>query len=157
MVKVSIALACLVAVAAAGTAGCKPRDKKNEAQAQPATSGAAGQAPAAAPPAEAAPTAVELKTLLADYKDNEVRADGLYKGKRLRVAGTVGDVKKDLLGGMYVTVGTGKQFEIPTVQCMLEDDQVAKASALKKGGKVTVVGEATGLMMNVLLKPCAIE
>jgi len=107
--------------------------------------------------AKTAPAAdVDLPTLLADYKANEVRADGLYKDKSFRVTGTVGDVKKGLGGGMYVTVGTGKPFEIPEVQCHLDEAEVAKASALKKGGKVTVSGRVTGLMMHVQMNPCSI-
>jgi hypothetical protein len=146
----------MVLVSLVALGGCKPRtDKASAATATPGATATA--APAAAAPAPAPAMSVEPKTILADYKDNEVRADGLYKGKQVRITGTVGEVKKDIMGSMYVTVGTGKAFELPIVQCMLEDDQVAKASALKKGGKVTIEGEVTGLMMNVLVRPCSIQ
>lgn len=99
---------------------------------------------------------VKISKLLDDYKGNEVRADGTYKDKSWRVAGTVDDVKKGLGGGMYITIGTGKQFEIPQVQCHLDPSQTAKASALNKGAKVTVVGKVNGLLLHVQMDPCEI-
>jgi hypothetical protein len=100
---------------------------------------------------------VSLGDLLSEYKDNEIRADGQYKGKRIRVSGTVGDVKKDILSSPYVIVGTGKQFEIPTVQCSLRSSEATKAAGLSKGSSVTVSGKVGGLMMNVQLRDCTIE
>jgi hypothetical protein len=111
---------------------------------------------AAAPAAPASAEVVELKTLLSEYKDNEVRADAAYKGKLVRVSGKVGDIKKDILNHPYVTVGSGAQFEIPTVQCMLEDSSAGAAMQLSKGAKVTVQGNVKGLMMNVLIDDCVI-
>jgi exonuclease VII large subunit len=99
---------------------------------------------------------VDIKSLLSEYKDNEVRADSEFKGKNVRVTGKVGDIKKDLLDHMYVTVGTGRQFEIPTVQCMLNAENQGAASSLKKGQTITVEGEVKGLMMNVLIEDCDI-
>jgi hypothetical protein len=75
----------------------------------------AAQAPP--PPAQA----VELDTLLGAYKGNEVGADAAFKGQRISTTGILGDIKKDILGSPYVTVGHGKQIEIPVVQCMLAD------------------------------------
>ncbi len=105
---------------------------------------------------EAPAITLPIATLLGEYKDNEVRADGKYKGKRVQVTGTVGNIKKDMLNSIYITVGTGKQFEIPIVQCFVKKGQTAKASALSKGAQVTVRGRVDGLMMNVLVKECDI-
>jgi hypothetical protein len=102
------------------------------------------------------PTPVELKTLLADYKSNEVRADGLYKGKNIRVSGKVGMIKKDIMDHMFVTVGTGRDFEIPDVHCTLNEANAAKAANLTKGQPITVQGSVKGLMMSVLLDDCDI-
>ena len=57
---------------------------------------------------------------------------------------------------MYVTVGTGKQFEIPTVQCTLKESNAGAATKLTKGQTITVQGDVTGLMMNVQLDDCDI-
>jgi hypothetical protein len=107
-----------------------------------------------AAPAPPKPTAIVIpvKTLLADYKGNEVRADGTYKGKIVQITGVVHDVKRDILGSLYVTVGSGAAFELPVAQCFFEESAVPKASQLNKGDRVTVRGRVEGLMMNVLVK-----
>ena len=99
---------------------------------------------------------VALVTLLKEYKDNEVRADSQFKGKFVRIAGKVGDVKKDFADKPYVTLGTGAAFEIPQVQCMLSDSSISRASSLSKGSPVEVSGRVDGLMMNVLMRDCDI-
>jgi hypothetical protein len=99
-------------------------------------------------------TEVSVAQLLRDYKGNEVRGDGQYKNKRLRITGTVDDIKKDFTGGIYVTVGTGAQFEIPQAQCSFDDEFTAKASSLSKGDKITVECTCKGLMMNVQMDEC---
>jgi hypothetical protein len=118
---------------------------------------------AATPAAEPAPevakvaTAVDLSTLLSEYKGNEVRADGLFKGHLIQTTGTVGDIKNDILNHPYVTVGHGQEFEVPVLQCSLADDQAQAATTLRKGQRITVRGNVTGLMMNVLADDCRIQ
>jgi hypothetical protein len=99
---------------------------------------------------------VDLESLLSSYKDNEIAADASFKGKQIRVTGIVGDVKKDILDNPYVIVGTGKDFEIPTVQCSLSTKGVDRAATLHKGDSVTMRGTVSGLMFNVQLKNCEV-
>lgn len=108
---------------------------------------------------EEAPAAMEvaLGALLAEYKENEVRADARFKGNTVVVTGQVGDVKKDIMDQIYVTLGTGKQFEVPVIQCFIAKGYEGKAAALSKGDTITVVGRVEGLMMNVLMKRCTIK
>jgi hypothetical protein len=106
----------------------------------------------ATPPAET--TKVQVGTLLSEYRTNEVRADSAYKGQWITTTGIVGEVKKDIMDSVYVTVGTGAEFEIPEIQCFVADDQIHNAARLSKGNKVTVTGRVDGLMMNVLVKDC---
>lgn len=125
-------------------------------------SGSSGSGPASeskgvsSTPAEK-PTIVALKTLLSDYKGNEVRADGTYKGKTIEVSGTVDEVKKDIMGEIYVAIGTGAQFEIPQIQCFAKDGQESAFAKLNKGQKITVQGRVDGLMMNVLVRECVVR
>ena len=100
------------------------------------------------------PVRVPLSTLLKEYKDNEVRADGQYKGKYVEVSGKVNDVKKDLVDHMYITIGTGQSFQIPQVQCYFDDKQKARATTLSKGNPVSIRGRVEGLIFNVQLKDC---
>lgn len=106
--------------------------------------------PAAQPQPQA--IVVPIKTLLNEYKDNEVRADAQFEGKLVQITGTVGEVKKDILGDIYVTLGTGAPFEIPVAQCFFDDKHTKQAAMLSKGTTVTIRGRVDGLMMNVIIK-----
>ena len=100
---------------------------------------------------------VQIKEILSAYKGNELRADGQYKDQVVEIqGGKVDDVKKDILDSPYITIGTGAAFEIPQIQCMLESNQASKAANLNKGEKITVRGQVSGLMMNVLVRDCEI-
>ena len=119
----------------------------------------ATRAPVEAPrPATSRPSPkdVEIRSLLTEYADNEVRADLNFKNHVIQTSGIVDDVKKDILDSVYITVGTGRRFEIPQVQCFIADDQVNKAANLSKGSRVSVRGRVQGLMMNVLVHDCEI-
>jgi hypothetical protein len=117
---------------------------------------AVGEAPSPIPSAPAAPRTadivVDAATLIAAYESNEVAADMKYKGKVLQVSGKVGDIKKDILDNIYVTLGTGKQFELRQVQAFFDDADAGRAATLSKGQRITVIGQCDGLMMNVVVK-----
>lgn len=117
---------------------------------------AAGAAATAAAQRAANTKQVELRTLLAEYTDNEVRADAAFKGKLIQTTGVVDDVKRDVLNTVYVVVGTGKRLEVRQVQCFLDEDNAKTAASLTKGSRVTIRGRVQGLMMNVLVKDCEI-
>lgn len=153
-----VVLGVLVGLAILSSIFKESKDKGSDRSGPTVPSGAAASAGASAK-AEPVETAmsVPLSTLLGEYKDNEVRSDGKFKDKLIKVSGKVDGVKKGLLDEMYVTVGTGAQFEIPQVQCMLAEDQVGKAASLSKGAVVTVQGRVDGLMMNVILRDCTIQ
>ncbi|QRK05218.1 hypothetical protein JQX13_34165 [Archangium violaceum] len=104
-------------------------------------------------PAEVART-VDLGTLLREYSDNEVRADSAFKGHVIQTSGFVGDVKKDIIGDAYITLGAGEPLEVVQVQCVLNKSQVKKAASLSRGARITVRGRVSGLMMNVLVREC---
>lgn len=99
---------------------------------------------------------VDLQTLLASYDDNELAADSRFKGKSIQVSGVVDDIKNDIVGRPFVILGTGKEFEIPAVQCWLASGAKGKAARLHKGGPATLRGEVRGLMMHVQVGDCDI-
>ncbi|SUI90881.1 MULTISPECIES: zinc-ribbon domain-containing protein [Shewanella] len=98
-----------------------------------------------------------IKEILSAYEGNEVRADNLYKGKTIRVTGIVDSIKKDIMDDLYMTLGTGSQFEIPQLQAFFDDSQNSRLSELNNGARVTVVCRVSGLMMNVIANDCVIE
>lgn len=102
------------------------------------------------------PTVVDIHTVLSEYKDNEVRADTSYKSKWIQTDGLVKDVKKDVFDQPYMLLGTGAYFEIPMIQCQLDDKSAKTAATLSKGTQVTVVGRVKGLTFNVQMDDCSI-
>jgi hypothetical protein len=95
---------------------------------------------------------VPVRQLIKDYDNNEISADQKYKGRLVEISGIVGDIKRDLLGNIYVTVGTGKLIEIPQAQCFFDEASESIAAGLSKGDSVVIRGRVEGLMMNVLIK-----
>jgi hypothetical protein len=106
-------------------------------------------------PTEPVEMTVDVAELLKDYKGNELRGDAKYKGKRLRVIGKAGDMKRDLTNTIFMTVGTGVPFETPEAQCFFADEYASSVASLTKGDTVVVNCTVAGLMMNVLMKDCA--
>lgn len=97
--------------------------------------------------------AADYDKLIKSYRDNEVNADNIYKGKLLQITGRVESINKDFAGGMYIMLYPLYQG----AHCSLNDSQEAKAAALKRGSKITVTGRCTGLMVgNVILADCEI-
>jgi hypothetical protein len=97
---------------------------------------------------------ITANELFDTYEINELRADDLYKNKRLLVSGTVDNIAKDILDSPYVTLTTGNI--IGSVQCMLTNDSADTASQLTKGTPITVNGKNAGKLMNVILRDCFI-
>lgn len=100
---------------------------------------------------------VAIDKILSDYESNEISADNTYKGKLIQVSGIVGDIKKDITNSLYVTIGTGEQFQLPVVQAFFDNAKSSQLAELQKGQQVTVVCRVNGLMMNVLVKNCALQ
>ena len=95
---------------------------------------------------------IQARNLYNTYQANEVSADKNFKDKKFYVEGVVGDIGKDILDYIYVTLKTGDY--IGSIQCYIEDEDVA--ANLQKGQTITVYGTCEGLMMNVLMKDCEV-
>ena len=93
--------------------------------------------------------------LFSDYKNNEVSADEKYKGKFIDVSGQIGTIGKDITDTPYVTL-SADQYGIDSVQCMFSQSDVSELSNLSKGQQITLQGEVSGKMMNVLVSGCQI-
>ena len=95
---------------------------------------------------------ISAQDLTAAYEANEVAADEKFKDRTLYVSGIITDIKKDILGDIYVTLRGDGMFR--EVQCFFEDKETA--AQMQKGMKVTFKGKCDGLMMNVLMKDCTL-
>jgi hypothetical protein len=102
-------------------------------------------------------TAVSAGQLTSDYNTNEVRADGLYKGKLLEVRGIVREVGKDSRDGPYITFDTDwTMFMFLRAYCKTSEE--TKLARLSKGQTVTIIGTCLGKnIIYVDIKDCLLE
>lgn len=108
--------------------------------------------------AEEKTLSISAKELFEAYDDNEVKADEKYKGKMMKISGTISDIGKDIMDESYITLkSSSSSYEVLSVQCMFSDETEAKKLGdLKKGDKVKIIGECDGVTINVLIKDCKI-
>jgi hypothetical protein len=86
------------------------------------------------------------------YIDNEVNADSLYKGKPLEISGTIKDIGKDITDAPYVVIETNPSDYFTQVQCMFGKADIAELGALKKGSQITIRGNVSGKLGNILVR-----
>lgn len=102
------------------------------------------------------PIAVQAKVLTKEYDENEVAADGKYKGKMLAVTGKISNIA-ETFGSMTVSL---EGHEITkTVMCNFEDSEKANIAKLKKGQQATLIGKGDGSTggLYVGLEKCKIQ
>ena len=120
--------------------------------------GCGGSSTESPTPAKAAekPIAVEAKALTKEYDENELAADGKYKGKLLTVSGKISDIA-ETFGSVTVSL-EGHQF-LQTVMCTFESSEKSKVAALKKGSQVTLIGTGEGSTagLYVGLEKCRVQ
>ncbi|NWB92317.1 OB-fold protein [Pseudomonas agarici] len=122
------------------------------ASAPPAGKSATSSAPAAtsATPATAvapAPATEEIKVyasskIAADYEENTVAADMLYKGKRVGITGKIQDINTSFMGDPYLILNAKNQFNAPHAE--FEKSQLEAMAKLKKGQSVNMVCTGKG-------------
>jgi hypothetical protein len=83
------------------------------------------------------PIDVSPYNFYASYHRNEVSADSMYKGRKLRVTGIVESINKDAFDETYLVLEDGDEFS--GVQARLEASEVAQAGRLSIGNQVTMV------------------
>lgn len=101
---------------------------------------------------------VTATKLIADYKANEISADGMYKDKQVKVTGVVGSIAKDVLDNPYVTLTNETQYSLESVQCYFSKADEANLSSVAKDTRITLQGRVSGKSLtNVLVKECSIS
>lgn len=98
-------------------------------------------------------TALALSTA---YKDNEVAADAKYKGQTVEITGTVDTIGKDILDTPYIALATTQYAIIDRIQCMFSKSDEPQLAAVTKGQSITLRGEVTGKIGNVIVNGCSI-
>jgi hypothetical protein len=94
-------------------------------------------------------TAIDLQKA---FEDNESAATAKYVNKVIEVHGTIESVKPGEGNILNVTLKTGS--DLSSVICTFAKD--ADPSKLNSGNQITIRGECSGFLMDVLLNGCSL-
>ena len=101
---------------------------------------------------------ISATELINAYKENEVKADKMYKGKIVEVNGIVDGIDSGIDDKAIVRLSNGDEFSFDNVQCCIDDENQNKACELKKGENVTIIGKADGEIAGTpFIKDCKIK
>ena len=99
---------------------------------------------------------VTAEALIADYSKNEVAGDQKYKGKKLKVTGSIKSIDSGINDEPVVHLGSTTELQFETV--MVEDLDKSAAAKLEKGSTITVVCKGDGEFIgSPVLKKCKID
>jgi hypothetical protein len=87
-----------------------------------------------------------------EFEDNETAASAKYINKIVEVSGTIASVKLSENNSVSITLISGS--DMSSVICTFTT--LADSSKLKAGDKVTIRGECSGYLMDVLLNNCSL-
>jgi len=155
---IGIAIGVIIALAILGEIfGGDSKSSSTASQPSPTVSDN-GTVPQPVQPAKNVKTPVaELSAtqLRSKYMDNEVAGDNAYKGKLIKVSATVAKVEKDVLGldnepSILLNAGGVLPEEVPQVRVYLDDSN--QLGNIKKGQKITVIGECEGIYGSYVIR-----
>jgi hypothetical protein len=86
---------------------------------------------------------IDAQKLYEEYKANQLKADGLYKGKTLQVTGKVVKVSQDALTDEYYLQIAGAS-KSKSVNVFFRASELNKIADFNEGQTVTVVGRCEG-------------
>lgn len=104
---------------------------------------------------------ISAKELINEYQKNEIKANDMFKGKRLRVTGYVAEFSQAegmvFSDSYYIYIDYGNAYDFNNISCYLNDSSVEKAIELKKGDKIVIEGNCTGFSFSdVKMSSCDI-
>ena len=101
---------------------------------------------------------ISAAELINAYKENEVKADKMYKDKIVEVNGIVDAVDSGIDDKAVVRLSDGDEFSFYNVHCYIDDENQDKACELKKGENVTIIGKEDGeIAGQPCIKDCKIK
>ena len=101
---------------------------------------------------------ISATELINAYKENEVKADKMYKDKIVEVSGIVDGIDSGISDNAIVRLSDGDEFSFDDVFCYIDDENQDKACELKKGENVTIIGKADGeIAGQPCIKDCKIK
>ena len=101
---------------------------------------------------------ISATELINAYKENEVKADKIYKGKIVEVNGIVDGIDSGIDDKAIVRLNDGDEFSFDNVQCCIDNENQDNACELNKGENVTIIGIADGEIAGTpFIKDCKIK
>ena len=101
---------------------------------------------------------ISATELINAYKENEVKADKMYKGKIVEVNGIVEGIDSGISDDAIVRLSDGDEFSFDDVICYIDDENQDNACELNKGENVIIIGEASGEIAGTpCIKDCKIK
>jgi tRNA_anti-like len=97
--------------------------------------------------------------LVREFEGNEVRANQLYKGKRVRIHGNVNTVATEKNGGFVLTYKTSVSTYAPA-QCYFSEEFSNQLAKIQTNDEVEVEGTVLGFYQSrfsVALEDCSIR
>jgi hypothetical protein len=95
---------------------------------------------------------ITASALQKEFEVNEATASAKYINKIIEVTGSIASVSKADSSNLNVSLKTGSDISSVICNCRAITDP----SKLKTGDEITIRGECSGFLMDVLLKECAI-
>ncbi len=110
------------------------------------------------PKSEPASISLHQAELVREFEGNEVRANQLYKGKRVRIHGNVNTVATAKNGGFVLTYKTSVSTYVPA-QCYFSEEFSNQLAKIQTNDDVEVEGTVRGFInsrFSVALEDCSI-
>ena len=105
------------------------------------------------PPADL--TTFSVERLVELYGENEVAADGQFKGKWFRVEGRLGRVHREPTGTPFASLDAG--HPLYSVLCSFRPDCAEALGRLRAGDRVTIAGVGDGRQgMSLFVRNCSL-
>jgi hypothetical protein len=95
---------------------------------------------------------ITASSLQKEFEDNETAASTRYINKILEVTGTIASVKQAGNNVLNISLITGS--DLSSVICTFP--AIADSSKFRTGNEITLRGECSGFLMDVLLNNCAV-
>lgn len=101
---------------------------------------------------------VQAVEFIEAYENNGVAADNDYKGKLLKISGTVKSIDVDVANRPYVLLADVRnEYAIIGVQCYFSEENKESLTSLNEGDSVVITGTCEGKVVNVSIKDCKLE
>jgi preprotein translocase subunit YajC len=103
---------------------------------------------------EKADLSIQAPDLFKQFSENETAANQKYLDKVVQVKGILKNVSRAQDGTLNLTLDAGS--EMGGITCEVPATNVPKGANLQTGSSITIKGQCTGFLMDVVLVKCVI-